>query len=144
MIGLSTSAERSYHFDVRQFHRMMAAGIFDDQKGVDRTNRAGRGGPLHGSGSVQRKGFVVLNRNWERSWSASRPYKVTSFNGLIAARVGPGNHTIRFDYRPRIVAIGFGVSVLSLVAVVIWSLRGHRTRIAETSTAKSDGYLSEM
>jgi hypothetical protein len=89
-------------------------------------------------------GFVVLNRNWERSWSASRPYKVTSFNGLIAARVGPGNHTIRFDYRPRIVAIGFGVSVLSLVAVVIWSLRGHRTRIAETSTAKSDGYLSEM
>ena len=32
MIGLLTSAERSYHFDVRQFHRMMAAGIFDDQK----------------------------------------------------------------------------------------------------------------
>jgi Uma2 family endonuclease len=32
MTGLSTSAVRSYQFDVRQFHRMMAAGIFDDQK----------------------------------------------------------------------------------------------------------------
>ena len=32
MRGLLTNAERSYHFDVRQFHRMMAAGIFEDQK----------------------------------------------------------------------------------------------------------------
>jgi Uma2 family endonuclease len=32
MITLLTSAERSYRFDVRQFHRMMASGIFDDQK----------------------------------------------------------------------------------------------------------------
>jgi len=32
MTGLVTNAQRSYDFDVRQFHRMMAAGIFDDQK----------------------------------------------------------------------------------------------------------------
>ena len=32
MTGLLTNAARSYHFDVRQFHRMMAAGIFEDQK----------------------------------------------------------------------------------------------------------------
>jgi Putative restriction endonuclease len=32
MTGLLTNAQRSYPFDVRQFHRMMAAGIFDDQK----------------------------------------------------------------------------------------------------------------
>jgi Uma2 family endonuclease len=32
MKGLVKSAERSYHFEVRQFHRMMAAGVFDDQK----------------------------------------------------------------------------------------------------------------
>jgi hypothetical protein len=32
MIGLVTSAERSYRFEVRQLRRMMAAGIFDDQK----------------------------------------------------------------------------------------------------------------
>ena len=32
MITLLTGAERSYRFDVRQFHRMMATGIFDDQK----------------------------------------------------------------------------------------------------------------
>ena len=32
MITLLTRAERSYRFDVRQFHRMMASGIFDDQK----------------------------------------------------------------------------------------------------------------
>ena len=32
MIGLLTSAERSYLFDVRQFHRMVSAGIFGDQK----------------------------------------------------------------------------------------------------------------
>ncbi len=32
MISVLTSAERSYRFDVRQFRRMMAAGIFEDQK----------------------------------------------------------------------------------------------------------------
>jgi hypothetical protein len=32
MIGLSTSAQRSYQFDVRQFHRMVAAGVFGDEK----------------------------------------------------------------------------------------------------------------
>jgi hypothetical protein len=32
MTGVVTSAKRSYRFDVRQFRRMMAAGIFDDQK----------------------------------------------------------------------------------------------------------------
>ena len=32
MTMLLTDAERSYRFDVRQFHRMMASGIFDDQK----------------------------------------------------------------------------------------------------------------
>jgi Uma2 family endonuclease len=32
MIGLLTNAARSYRFDVRQFRRMMAAGIFEDQK----------------------------------------------------------------------------------------------------------------
>jgi Uma2 family endonuclease len=34
MIGVltMTGAERSYRFDVRQFHRMMAAGVFKDQK----------------------------------------------------------------------------------------------------------------
>ena len=32
MTTLLTVAERSYRFDVRQFYRMMAAGIFEDQK----------------------------------------------------------------------------------------------------------------
>jgi hypothetical protein len=32
MMTLLTGAERSYRFEVRQFHRMMASGIFDDQK----------------------------------------------------------------------------------------------------------------
>jgi hypothetical protein len=32
MTGLLANAQRRNHFDVRQFHRMMAAGIFDDQK----------------------------------------------------------------------------------------------------------------
>jgi len=32
MSMLLTDAERSFRFDVRQFHRMMASGIFDDQK----------------------------------------------------------------------------------------------------------------
>jgi hypothetical protein len=32
MTTLVTGGERSYRFDVRQFHRMMASGIFDDQK----------------------------------------------------------------------------------------------------------------
>lgn len=32
MIGLLASAEESYHFDVRQFRRMISAGIFGEQK----------------------------------------------------------------------------------------------------------------
>jgi hypothetical protein len=32
MYGNLTSAARSYHFDVRQFRRMMAADVFEDQK----------------------------------------------------------------------------------------------------------------
>jgi Uma2 family endonuclease len=32
MTAVLTSTERSYRFDVRQFHRMMAAGVFKDQK----------------------------------------------------------------------------------------------------------------
>jgi Uma2 family endonuclease len=32
MIGLMANAGRSYRFDVRQFQRMMAAGVFRDQK----------------------------------------------------------------------------------------------------------------
>ncbi len=32
MTGLLTSGQRSYDFDVRQFQRMIAAGIFDDHK----------------------------------------------------------------------------------------------------------------
>jgi Uma2 family endonuclease len=32
MIAVMTSAARSYRFDVRQFRRMMAAGVFQDQK----------------------------------------------------------------------------------------------------------------
>jgi hypothetical protein len=32
MIALMTDAARSYRFDVRQFRRMMAAGVFADQK----------------------------------------------------------------------------------------------------------------
>ena len=32
MIGLLTNARQSYRFDVRQFHRMVNAGVFGDQK----------------------------------------------------------------------------------------------------------------
>jgi Uma2 family endonuclease len=32
MTRLLANAERSYHFDVHQFHRMQVAGVFDDQK----------------------------------------------------------------------------------------------------------------
>lgn len=31
MAGLLTNDQRSYHFDIRQFHRMTAAGVFEDQ-----------------------------------------------------------------------------------------------------------------
>jgi hypothetical protein len=32
MTRLLTTAERSFRFDIRQFRRMLAAGIFEDQK----------------------------------------------------------------------------------------------------------------
>ena len=62
-------------------------------------------------------GWIVLNRNWAEGWIAEQPYKGVSYEGLIAAHVERGAHTIRFIYRPLIVPIGFGVSIMTLAIV---------------------------
>ena len=62
-------------------------------------------------------GWIVLNRNWARGWVAESPYEASDYQGLIAAHVGPGTHSVRFAYRPTVVLIGFAVSAMSLAVV---------------------------
>ena len=76
MSGPLTNAIRSYHVDVRQFHRMMAAGIFPDQVEVsDATYHPDRG------------------RTWRRYAAAGIPiYLIVRLKGpdtLIEVWTGP-------------------------------------------------------
>jgi hypothetical protein len=72
--------------------------------------------------TVHAPGFVVLNRNWEKGWTALPPYRAVPFQGLIAARAEPGIHSITFLYRPRVVVLGTIVSLVTLVIAAAWVL----------------------
>ena len=74
-------------------------------------------------------GFVVLNRNWEKGWTALPPYRAAPFQGLIAARAEPGSHSIAFLYRPRVVLHGTIVSLVTFVLAAAWVLCTHFTTL---------------
>jgi hypothetical protein len=72
-------------------------------------------------------GSVVLNRNWNKGWRADPPYATTPLDGLISARVGPGEHEIRFVFVPTDFRTGCYVSLATAtLAGAVW-LRQRRT-----------------
>ena len=84
---------------------------------------------VHVRATVHAPGFVVLNRNWEKGWTALPPYRAVPFQGLIAARAKPGSHSIAFLYRPSVVLLGTIVSLVTLVLAAAWVLCTHFTTL---------------
>jgi hypothetical protein len=69
---------------------------------------------------------VVLNRNWGRGWTADRPYQAEAFHGLIASPIEPGEHRIRFVYRPGVFLIGTALSLATLALAIFLLVRSSR------------------
>lgn len=65
-------------------------------------------------------GLVVLNRNFDQGWTTDAPYQAISHRGLIAARLQPGRHEVRFVYRPAIVKLGAALSLATGIGVAVF------------------------
>ena len=65
---------------------------------------------------------IVINQNWHKSWRSSVG-KVYPRNGLIAVEVPGGDYEMVVRYRDRLVRVGFGISVASLLALIGLGIR---------------------
>ena len=64
-----------------------------------------------------------------------RPAPLLRANGLFrAVRLTPGHHEVRFTYRPRMLAIGAGVSAAAAVGLLL-TLLGVPQRLARRAAA---------
>ena len=63
-------------------------------------------------------GTVVINQNFNRDWY-SNTGPIVNWNGLLAVSLPQGVHEIRLRYRPRMVLIGVGVSLVSLLMLLV-------------------------
>jgi prepilin-type N-terminal cleavage/methylation domain-containing protein len=69
------------------------------------------------------EGYVVLRDSFDPSWRAEvdgMPAEVARANGLYrAVKVPPGRHVIRFQYRPRDLAVGLTITGMTALALVL-------------------------
>jgi len=72
------------------------------------------------------EGYVVLNRNWDKGWRAGLPYEALSHDGLVAVRVPPGAHMIRFSFQSSALQAGVVVSLITLAGSVVCITLGGR------------------
>lgn len=71
---------------------------------------------------------IVVNQNYHRAWRTNVG-KVYARDGLLALEIPPGTHTIVLRYRDRLMRTGLGISVVSLLAIVVLAVREARLRI---------------
>jgi hypothetical protein len=75
-------------------------------------------------------GRFALAEQFYPGWEASidgAEVEIQEWRGAFQAiGVPPGQHTIRFEYRPASVRIGAAISIFSLIAMVIWLRRQKR------------------
>src|SRR5262249_14725265 len=69
---------------------------------------------------VSASDLVIVNQNFDRGWRiASDPRRaVLATRGLVSARVGPGDASIVFEYRPRSVVAGTWISAISFASLI--------------------------
>ena len=84
--------------------------------------------------SARRPGYVILDDTFYPGWSATVDGHVAPIlaanDYFRAVRVDPGLHRIRFSYRPAVVKIGAGISLLSLAVLCLAPLAARSSRRA--------------
>jgi len=77
--------------------------------------------------SARAAGRFGLAEQFYPGWEASidgTEVEIQEWHGAFQAiAVPPGQHTVRFEYRPASVRIGAAISIFSLIAIVIWMRR---------------------
>lgn len=68
-------------------------------------------------------GYLVLADTWAEGWQASvdgAPVPILRANGIFrAVALAAGRHTVAFDYRPPLVYAGAGVSLVTLLLILM-------------------------
>jgi hypothetical protein len=65
---------------------------------------------------------VIVNQNWHRAWKSSVG-QTYSRNGLLAVSVPNGEYDLVIRYRDRLVGVGLGISVASLLVILGLAIR---------------------
>jgi uncharacterized membrane protein YfhO len=77
-------------------------------------------------------GYLVLADTFDPSWTVTvdgRPGQILRANGLFrAVRLGAGEHTVRFEYHPRLFYIGLVVTILIAIGLAGASIFEHRAK----------------
>jgi len=70
-------------------------------------------------------GYLVVNQNYEAGWCC-RGGEVRSYDGLVGAFVQSGKRGVVFYYMPASFEMGFYVTLLTCVAILLWLVRSRR------------------
>jgi uncharacterized membrane protein YfhO len=78
--------------------------------------------------STSTAGYFVIATPSFPGWTADldgHPTPIQQFAGLLPAiKVGPGTHTLSYDYAPSSVRLGALLSVVGLLATLAWLIAG--------------------
>ena len=84
--------------------------------------------------NMRRENLVFYAVPYERGWSVTidgKEAEVECVNaGLMAVRVGKGEHTVRFNYTTPGLLVGVGISVLSALALAVYLVLFNRVKKA--------------
>jgi hypothetical protein len=88
------------------------------------------------------EGYLVVSEMWMPDWvaevSGERQDVLQANYTFRAVYVPPGRHSIHMVYRPRPWTIGLGVSVCTLVALVLWAATAWARRVRRRSKSAHD------
>jgi uncharacterized membrane protein YfhO len=79
---------------------------------------------------VDREGYLVLADTWFPGWHVDvdgKPAQLLRANfAFRAVKLPPGEHTVRFSYRPLSFFLGAALTFIGLLACVLWMWAGSR------------------
>ncbi|MBQ2704294.1 MAG: YfhO family protein [Clostridia bacterium] len=90
--------------------------------------------------NMKRENLVFYAVPYERGWSVTIDGKAAEVEcvnaGLMAVRVGKGEHTLRFDYNTPGLVVGIAVSIASAIALAIYFVLFNRAKKANPDKFK--------